>query len=202
MRTLLLALLLLGSAEMPQVAVAGTVSAPPAPAPLDSTAVATLLAHVRNGACPLPGIATGGQPDSSTLVALARGGLRTVLDLRAAEEARGFAEARVAESLGLRYVTLPVTPATLTDSTFDAFRALMREGDAESMFVHCASGNRVGVMLLPWLVLDQHWTVERATPMIEAVGLRSDEMRGRALEYILTRSPRPPSKPAQPSRKR
>lgn len=202
MRTLLLALLLVGSAEIPKVAVAETASALTAPVSLDSTAVATLVAHVRNGACPLPGVATGGQPDSSTLVALARGGLRTVLDLRAAEEARGFAEASVAESLGLRYVTLPVTPATLTDSTFDAFRALMREGGGESMFVHCASGNRVGVMLLPWLVLDQHWTVERATPLIESVGLRSEEMRARALEYIRTHSPSPPAKPAQPSRKR
>ncbi len=173
-----------------------------APAPLDSTAVATLVANVRNGACPLPGVATGGQPDSSTLVALARGGLRTVLDLRGPDEARGFAEVRVAKSLGLRYVTLPVTPATLTDSTFNAFRALMREGDTESMFVHCASGNRVGVMLLPYLVLDQHWTVERATPLIDAVGLRSDDMRGRALEYIRNHSPRPPSKLAQPSRRR
>lgn len=178
------------------------VGAQAAPAPLDSTAVATLVAHVRNGACPLPGVATGGQPDSSTLVALARGGLRTVVDLRGTDEARGFAEARVAESLGLRYVTLPVTPATLTDSTFDAFRGLMRAGGAESMFVHCASGNRVGVMMLPWLVLDQHWTVERATPLIDAVGLRSEEMRGRALEYIRTHSPRPPSKLAQPSRRR
>jgi len=201
-RTLLLALLLAGSAEIPKGAVTVTTSASTAPASLDSTAVATLLAQVRNGACPLPGVATGGQPDSSTLVALARGGLRTVLDLRGTDEARGFAEASVAESLGLRYVTLPVTPATLTDSTFDAFRALMRDGAAESMFVHCASGNRVGVMLLPWLVLDQHWTVERATPLIEVVGLRSEEMRARALEYIRTHSPIPPSKPTQPSRKR
>lgn len=202
MRMFLVALLMLGSVGNPTWTVAGTQNTVVAPAPLDSTAVATLLARVHNGACPLPGVATGGQPDSITLVALARGGLRTVLDLRAPEEARGFAEASVAESLGLRYVLLPVTAATLTDSTFDAFRALMRAGGAESMLVHCASGNRVGVMLLPWLVLDQHWTVERANPLMDSVGLRSEELRARALEYIRTHSPKPPSKAAQPSRSR
>lgn len=178
MRSLLIMALLLGALAGPVVA------ATPSPAPLDSVSVATLMANVRNGACPLPRLATGGQPDSSTLVALARGGLRTVLDLRAPEEDRGFEEASGARALGLRYVLLPVTAETLTDSTFDTFRRILREGGTENLFVHCASGNRVGALLLPWLVLDQHWTVERATPLVESTGLRSEELRARALDYI------------------
>lgn len=181
---------------------APTLAAVPAqaPAPLDPAAVAALVANVRNGACPLPGLATGGQPDSSTFVSLAKGGLKLVLDLRAPEESRGFEEAHAAEALGLQYVMYPVTPATLVDSTFDAFRAFMREHADESMLVHCASGNRVGAMLLPWLVLDQRWSLARATPLADSIGLRSEELRARALEYIRTHSPKPAR--TQPSRKR
>jgi len=193
------------------VSVARLEAAPAKPLPLvadsvaarlDSAAVVKLLGNVRNGACPLPGMATGGQPDSSTLVALAGTGLRTVLDLRAPEESRGFDEAAVARTLGLRYLTLPVTPATLADSTFDSFRALLRAEGVESIFVHCASGNRVGVVLLPWLVLDRGWSVERAMPLVDQVGLSSEELRTRALAYIEAHPVNPTPAPAQPSRKR
>lgn len=188
------------------------VTAAPAATPLDSTktaaarpdsaAVMKLLERVRNAACPLPGLATGGQPDSSTLASLAANGVKTVLDLRAPEEFRGFDETATAAALGLRYVSVPVTPATLADSTFDAFRARMRSEVAESMFVHCASGNRVGAMLLPWLVLDRGWSAERALEAAEHIGMRSEELRTRALAYIASHSAgvKPPS--ASPSRSR
>lgn len=169
---------------------------------LDSSAVVKLLEQVRNGACPLPGLATGGQPDSSMLAALANNGFRIVLDLRAPEEIRGFEETRVALALGLRYLALPVTSESLSDSTFDSFRALLRANRGEQLFVHCASGNRVGAMLLPWLVLDQGWSVERATTMAQRVGMRSEDLRARALQYITSMSRRRDAPAAQPSRNR
>lgn len=150
----------------------------------DSAQVVAMLAGMQNAACPLAGIATGGQPDSSQLIALQSRGYRTVLDLRAPGEPRGMDEAAVARAAGLAYCALPVTPATLTDSTFGAFRAIAADPGNHPMLVHCASGNRVGAVMIPWLVLDRGWSVERAVATANAGGLHSAELRDRALDYV------------------
>ena len=157
-----------------------------APLP-DSAAVVALLAGVHNGACPLAGVATGGQPDSAHLAKLSRAGFRAVLDLRADDEDRGFNESASLRAAGLRYVKIPITPATLADSTFDAFRTEMRSSAGQGVFVHCASGNRVGAVMIPWLVLDRGWELERAVITARAGGLKSAEMEARARDYVARR---------------
>ncbi len=196
MRVILVLTFLLGCAARLDAAPAGTRTAAfdSTATSMDSVTIVGLLSRVRNGACPIPGMATGGQPDSTTLAKLAAHGFKTVLDLRAPQEARGFDEVAAANALGLRYVAMPVTPETLADSTFDGFRSLLQTQGAESIFVHCASGNRVGAMLLPWLVLDRGWSVERATPLVDQVGLRSEELRARTLEYIKTHTRAAPAR--------
>ena len=155
--------------------------------PADSAAVMALLDGVTNRACPLPGVATGGQPAASHLQSLAKAGYRTVLDLRAAEESRGFDESAAMRAAGLEYVLLPVTHESLTDGTFDAFRRLMQEKSASGVFVHCASGNRVGAVMVPWLVLDRGWSLERAVAAARAGGLRSPDLEGKARDYVAKR---------------
>ena len=178
-----------GSGSAPAAAKHPAATTSPAGGGPDSAHVVALLAGMQNAACPLSGVATGGQPDSSQLVALGNRGYRTVLDLRAANEPRGMDEAAVARAAGLVYHTLPVTPATLADSTFDAFRALAADPGNHPMLVHCASGNRVGAVMIPWLVLDRGWSVERAVATANAGGLRSAEMRDRALDYVVRHTP-------------
>lgn len=193
MRTLLT---LAAAFAVPALAMAGTSSKRPSkpaagevktmkriPLP-DSAAIVALLTGVHNAACPLAGVATGGQPDSAHLGALAKAGFTTVLDLRAADEPRGFDEASAMRAAGLHYVELPITPATLVDSTFDAFRTAMAKGGADGVFVHCASGNRVGAAMIPWLVLDRGWGVERAVSTARLGGLKSAALEAKALDYV------------------
>ncbi len=161
------------------------------PALPDSAAIVALLAGVHNGACPLPGLATGGQPEAAHVAALARAGFTTVLDLRAAGEARGFDEDSTMKASGLRYVKIPVTPATLDDAVFDQVRTLMNQTDGAGVFVHCASGNRVGAALIPWLTLDQHWDIERAVLAARAGGLKSAEMEATARAYVSRKRSKP-----------
>lgn len=156
----------------------------------DSAAVVAMLDGVTNGACPLPGVATGGQPADAHLKALAKAGFTTVLDLRAAGEPRGFNEATAMKAAKLTYEQLPVTPATLDDATFDRFRALMKKTGGKGVFVHCASGNRVGAVMVPWLVLDRGWPVEKAVTSAKAGGLRSPEMEAKARDYVSRHSAR------------
>ena len=147
----------------------------------DSAAVVAMLTGTLNAACPLPGVATGGQPDSAHFVALAAGGVRTVIDLRAASEPRGYDEPAVARAAGLEYVSLPVTAASLSDSTIDAFRALMKARRTASVLVHCHSGNRVGAVMVPYLVLDRGWTLERAIAAAEAGGLKTPALKEKVI---------------------
>lgn len=157
----------------------------------DSAAVVALLSGVTNGACPLPGVVTGGQPAASHLAALAKAGFTTVLDLRTESEARGFDEAAAMRANKLRYELLPVTPASLDDATFDRFRALMKETGGKGVFVHCASGNRVGAVMIPWLVLDRGWSLERAISSAQAGGLHGEVLLAKARDYITRHPPKP-----------
>ncbi len=158
---------------------------------IDSAAVLSLLDGVLNRACPLPGLITGGQPSVAHLDALARSGYHTVLDLRTPDEPRGFDEPAAMRAAGLHYVELPLTSATLVDSTFDAFRGAMRAAGPRGVFVHCASGNRVGAVMIPWLVLDRGWKLQRAIAAAKLGGLRSTELEEKARAY-LARQPEAP----------
>jgi len=155
----------------------------------DSAAVVALLGGTLNAACPVPGVASGGQPDSTRFAALAGAGFRTVVDMRMPAEPQGFGAAAAARAAGLEYVALPVSAATLSDSTFEVFRALMRDDSREPLLAYCSSGNRVGAVMVPWLVLDRGWTLERALATAEAGGLRAGPVREKAVDYVRRRAP-------------
>jgi protein tyrosine phosphatase (PTP) superfamily phosphohydrolase (DUF442 family) len=178
------AVLLLALAAMPGEARAR------APVPPDSAAVVALISGAPNAACPLPGVATAGQPDSAQLVALGRAGVRRVIDLRVPDEARGFDEVALAKAAKLHYVNLPVTAATLSNTTFDRFRRLMKHAPRTGVLVHCHSGNRVGAVMIPWLVLDRGWDIERAVTAAKAGGLKSPVFEEKARAYVAARARR------------
>jgi uncharacterized protein (TIGR01244 family) len=152
--------------------------------------VRSLFPNLLNAACPLPDMATGGQPDSADLAAAAAAGYRSVVDARGPGEPRGFDARRVARSLGLEYIRLPVTAATLDDRTFDRFRSLMKERRLRPMLFHCQSGNRTGVLLVPYLVLDRGFHPDSAVAVARAAGMRPGPMVERALDYARRRARR------------
>ena len=98
---------------------------------------------------PAPDVHAAGQPSPEQLAALAHDGVRTVINLRAPDEPNDFDEAAVAETLGLRYVRIPVSgPGDVTRDTVEIFsRELERAREEGDVLVHCASANRVGALL-------------------------------------------------------
>ena len=151
----------------------------------DSATVLALLDGVANRACPLPGVATGGQPGAAHLRSLARAGYHVVVDMRTSAEPRGFDEPGATRTAGLRYVTIPVGYDGFDDALFATFRATMRDAAPRGVFVHCASGNRVGAAMIPWLVLDRGWELERAVAAAHAGGLRNAEIEDLARDYVV-----------------
>ncbi|HEX6533303.1 MAG TPA: sulfur transferase domain-containing protein [Gemmatimonadaceae bacterium] len=142
-----------------------------------------VMGTIPNGACPVDGVGTAGQPAESAWRELARAGYRTVVDLRAADEPRGHDEPAAVGAAGLSYVPLPVTQATLDDATFDRFREIVRDPARRPILVHCASSNRVGALLLPYFALDEHRPLAEAVPLAQRSGLRSPELGAMAVAY-------------------
>ncbi|WP_053057701.1 fused DSP-PTPase phosphatase/NAD kinase-like protein [Rubrobacter aplysinae] len=133
--------------------------------------------------CPIEGVATAGQPSRKHLQSLAGAGYRTVLDLRAPEENRGLDEPEAVREAGMQYINLPVTPDTLRDEIFDRFRQIMDDPARRPILLHCSSANRVGALLLPYMILEEEKSYEEASEIASRVGLRSHELEHKALEY-------------------
>lgn len=142
-----------------------------------------IVPGLENAACPADDLATAGQPTEAQLRALAASGYRTVIDLRHATEPRGYDEPATVVAAGMEYVRLPVLGAP-EDGTVDEFRALLRDQARRPVLVHCASANRVGAVLIPYLVLDEGYTQEAALDVALGAGLRSRELARAAFEYI------------------
>jgi uncharacterized protein (TIGR01244 family) len=93
----------------------------------------------------MPGLQVAGRLDRSDIEALARAGVRTIVNNRPDGEDPGqldAAEARpIAEALGLGYHHIPITAQSLSHADVDAFAAVLREAPAP-VVAHCRSGTR------------------------------------------------------------
>lgn len=144
----------------------------------------SVLATVPNGTCPAPGLLAAGQPAAGAWDQLRRSGVRTVVDLRPASEPRGYDEPAAVRAASLEYVSIPVTHEALGDAEFDAMRELLRDPARRPVFVHCASSNRVGALLLPYFTLDLGEPADAALQHAMRAGLRSPDLAALAMDYV------------------
>lgn len=145
--------------------------------------ISEIVPGLTNAGSPLEGVATAGQPNEEHLRRLAKAGYRAVIDLRTLEEDRGLNEREATREVGMEYVSIPVGHETVEDETFERFRELMTNPGRRPALVHCSSANRVGALLVPYLILDEGMTREEALEIARQVGLRSDELEQAALRY-------------------
>ena len=105
---------------------------------------------------------------------------------------------KLSEDRAIAGVTLvlrdePASSYAHAEEMADAIRVLRARGkkvicsweDAgpKALYV-CASANRVGALLLPYLVLDEHRSPDEALQMAHDVGLRSDVLARTAFDHI------------------
>ena len=142
-------------------------------------------ARIPNAYEPIPGIVTGGQPARDDIVALKRAGCDVILDIREPMEPQPFRARETVTAAGLEYINIPVSHGPLGDGTFDAVRDTVRAlAGKKRVYFYCASGNRVGVTLLPYLILDQGMTTEVAVTQAMRIGMRNAGLMEEALEYV------------------
>lgn len=115
-------------------------------------------------------------------------GVRTVINLRPESEIKDFDEAEHVTIAGMDYVNLPISGASdLTPAVFEQGREIFRTAK-RPMLVHCASGNRVAALWLPYRVLDQGVAWDDALAEAKIIGLRSAELEAQARQYIEVQS--------------
>jgi protein tyrosine phosphatase (PTP) superfamily phosphohydrolase (DUF442 family) len=152
------------------------------------------LGGVPNACQLLPTVVTGGQPSATHLAAFKAAGGRVVLDLRDPMEPRPLDEPATVATLGMEYVNIPVSAGTLSDGTLDRILAVLRRAGDELVLVHCASGNRVGAALVPFLMLDHGLEEEDAVGQAIRMGLRSAELLEWGLGYTRENRPHDPGR--------
>jgi protein tyrosine phosphatase (PTP) superfamily phosphohydrolase (DUF442 family) len=146
------------------------------------------IAGVPNASEPVPGLVTGGQPSTQHVAALARAGCQLVLDCRDPMEPRPMREPEDVTAAGLEYVCIPVGHSRGSDEILGQIREVLRANAGKRrVFFHCASGNRVGAAMIPFLILDQHFEEEDAVNAAMRSGMRSADLMEWALEYARAR---------------
>ena len=131
-------------------------------------------------------VACGGATETSALDGLAKDGFKSVINLRLASEANANIElnAAHARSLRLNYIHIPFNAAQPEPKVLDEFLAAIANKANQPAYVHCGSANRVGAVWLVKRVLQDGWTIEKATEEAKLIGLRSEPLEKFALSYI------------------
>ena len=86
-------------------------------------------------------------------------GIRTVIDLRTADELNVSEKAWV-EGVGLDYESLPTSPDLLDDAAVARFIQEVDSSDGK-VYVHCKMGGRAGIMALLHDAVSGGWTIEK-----------------------------------------
>jgi protein tyrosine phosphatase (PTP) superfamily phosphohydrolase (DUF442 family) len=141
-------------------------------------------AGIPNAAEPVPGLVTGGQPAAAHLAALKAAGCVAVIDMRDPMEPRPYRAPAAVVAAGLTYHSVPVPHDPGDDATLSDVRRVVRELVAQGpVLVHCASGNRTGAALIPYLMLDRGFSEEDAVSEALQMGTRSAGLLEWAVDY-------------------
>ena len=129
--------------------------------------------------------ATGGQPTSDAYTKAAASGFISVLSLRTAGEGVDLVKERVrAENGKLRYFNIPVDSSAPRAAQADEFLRITRNKANHPMLVICATANRVGAFMMILRVVEQGWSEEKALNEAIKIGLRGEELKKFAKDYI------------------
>ena len=141
------------------------------------------LNGVVNAAQPLPLLLTSGQPGPTHFKALRSAGVEVVIDIRDPMEPRPLDEPALVRELGMEYRNLSVRQGALDDAMLEGVLAALRDSEGRLTLLHCASANRVGGVLIPYLMLDHGMSEEQAVDAAMAIGLRGVDLLEWGVEY-------------------
>jgi protein tyrosine phosphatase (PTP) superfamily phosphohydrolase (DUF442 family) len=106
----------------------------------------------------------GAQPREPGLLELKKLGVTTIVNLRDEDQPKIDWEEKRAETLGIRFVHIPVNGwSTPTNEQAAKFLALFRDNSQEKVFVHCHYGDdRTGVFVALYRIAFEKFPAEQA----------------------------------------
>jgi uncharacterized protein (TIGR01244 family) len=133
----------------------------------------------------------GGQPAAEDFGLFAERGVKTVINLRTAEEVErlGFDEQATVESAGMRYVHVPIGREEPSEDTLSQLMELLEEDESRPVLLHCGSSNRVGYVWGLYQGARQGKSVDEAVEEGKAAGLRSSTLEEWLRQYLAGREP-------------
>jgi protein tyrosine phosphatase (PTP) superfamily phosphohydrolase (DUF442 family) len=141
-------------------------------------------AGIPHAAEPVPGLVAGGQPSPAHLKALRDAGCLAVIDMRDPMEPRPYRVPEAVVAAGLAYHSVPVPHDPGSESILAEARRLVNDALAQGpVFVHCASGNRTGAALIPFLMLDRGMSEAEAVNEALRLGTRNAGLLQWATEF-------------------
>jgi protein-tyrosine phosphatase len=114
----------------------------------------------------------GAQPHLSHLSELKTLGITTIVDLRSESRQTRDQERKLAESLDIHFVSIPVDGfSTPSSAQLAEFFALLRQTPAQKIFVHCEFGeDRTGTFIAAYRIAFDHWSPDQALSEMLAFG--------------------------------
>ena len=122
------------------------------------------IAGVHNAGKITDSLYRGAQPKETGLSELKLLGVTTIVDLRGEDQEKVTWERNRAESLGMRFVPIPVSGwSPPTDEQVVQFLSLFRGEPGQKVFVHCRFGDdRTGVFVATYRMTFEKWSAEQA----------------------------------------
>ncbi len=129
-------------------------------------------------------VACAGATPVQALHDLKKSGFVSVINFRMPEEPGANIEESkaTAAKVGLKYIHLP--HRTPTSEIAEAFLKAVADPANQPVYIHCASANRVGAMWFIKRVKLDGWDVDRAMKEAELIGLRAENLKTFALDYV------------------
>ena len=128
-----------------------------------------MLASVANFGRVTLSVYRGAQPTAEGFQALKKLGVEIVINFRD-ERNKIESERREVETLGMRYVSIPIGAShDPTSKQVAEFLELVRAGPQKRIFAHCHLGaDRTGVMVAVYRMAAENWTPEQALKEMRA----------------------------------
>jgi protein tyrosine/serine phosphatase len=106
----------------------------------------------------------GAQPHAEGFSQLKNLGITTIVDLRSEDPGKIAWERQQAESLGIRFINIPVSGwSSPANEQVAQFLALFRDDAKQKVFVHCRFGeDRTGVFVAAYRIARDEWTADQA----------------------------------------
>jgi len=118
---------------------------------------------------------TGGQPTMEQVAKLKEAGIKVVINLRPHSESNGAGEQAKVKELSLAYFNIPIVSREPQPEDADDFLKITDEQLKNGpVFIHCASGARVGAFWMIHRVLRDGWEYDKALEEANKIGLRNN----------------------------